>query len=149
MLSPKDNSIIAVADLDQCLTFFCSCHDSRYGLSLQRSFKFSFQKAPSCHRHSCGVKKKPHKISVLEPKSFLQFRWLSYLQPDVCLDSLSPSSYAFGKGLVLSHAQCSVAKSGLIVCNPVDCSPPGFSAHGFLQARMLEWVAMPPSKGSS
>ena len=35
------------------------------------------------------------------------------------------------------------------LCNPVDCSPPGFSLHGILQARILEWVAMPSSRGSS
>ena len=32
---------------------------------------------------------------------------------------------------------------------PVDCSPPGSSAHRILQARILEWVAMPSSRGSS
>ena len=31
----------------------------------------------------------------------------------------------------------------------MDCSPPGFSVHGFLQARILEWVAKPSSRGSS
>ena len=31
----------------------------------------------------------------------------------------------------------------------MDCSPPGSSAHGILQARLLEWVAMPSSRGSS
>ena len=36
-----------------------------------------------------------------------------------------------------------------ILCNHVDCSPPGFSVHGILQARILEWVAMPSSRGSS
>ena len=35
------------------------------------------------------------------------------------------------------------------LCNPVDCSPPDSSAHGILQARMLEGVAMPSSRGSS
>nr|XP_020763640.1 thymocyte nuclear protein 1 isoform X2 [Odocoileus virginianus texanus] len=34
-------------------------------------------------------------------------------------------------------------------CDPTDCSPPGSSVHGILQARMLEWVAMPSSRGSS
>ena len=33
------------------------------------------------------------------------------------------------------------------LCDPVDCSPPGFSVHGILQARILEWVAMPPPRG--
>ena len=35
------------------------------------------------------------------------------------------------------------------LCNPMACSPPGFSVHGILQARILEWVAMPSSRGSS
>ena len=29
-----------------------------------------------------------------------------------------------------------------ILCNPMDCSPPGSSVHEFLQARILEWTAM-------
>ena len=44
---------------------------------------------------------------------------------------------------------CSVTKSCLILCNSMDCSLPGSSVHGILQARMLEWVAMPSSRGSS
>ena len=35
------------------------------------------------------------------------------------------------------------------LCNPMDCSPPGSSVHGILQARTLKWVAVPSSKGSS
>ena len=35
------------------------------------------------------------------------------------------------------------------LCNPLDCSPPGSNVHGILQARILEWVTMPSSKGSS
>ena len=35
------------------------------------------------------------------------------------------------------------------LCDPVDCSPPGSSAHGILQARILERVDMPSSIGSS
>ena len=42
-----------------------------------------------------------------------------------------------------------VAHSCLILCDPMDCSPPGSSVHGILQARILEWVAMPFSRGSS
>ena len=32
--------------------------------------------------------------------------------------------------------------------NPMDCSPPGSSVHGILQSGILEWVAMPSSRGS-
>ena len=35
------------------------------------------------------------------------------------------------------------------LCDPMDYSLSGFSVHGILQARMLEWVAMPSSRGSS
>ena len=40
-------------------------------------------------------------------------------------------------------------QSGLTFCDPVDCSPPGSSVHGILQARILKRVAMPSSRGSS
>ena len=36
-----------------------------------------------------------------------------------------------------------------LFCDPVDCSPPGSSIHGILQARILEWVAISFSRGSS
>ena len=37
----------------------------------------------------------------------------------------------------------------LILCDPVGCGPPSSFVHGILQARILEWVAMPSSRGSS
>ena len=42
-----------------------------------------------------------------------------------------------------------VAQSWLTLCDPVDCSPPGSSVHGILQARILEWIAISFSRGSS
>ena len=36
-----------------------------------------------------------------------------------------------------------VAQSCLTPCNPKDCSPPGSSVHGILQARILEWITIP------
>ena len=44
---------------------------------------------------------------------------------------------------VLSHF------SHVCLCSSIDCSLPGFSVQGILQARILEWVAMPSSRGSS
>ena len=44
------------------------------------------------------------------------------------------------------HAQ---SLSHVWLCNPMDCSPPGFSVPGILQARVLEWVAISSSRGSS
>ena len=36
-----------------------------------------------------------------------------------------------------------------ILCDPMHCSLPGSSVHGILQTRILEWVAIPFSRGSS
>ena len=41
------------------------------------------------------------------------------------------------------------AQSCLPLCDPMDCSPPGSSVHGIFQARILEWVAISYSRGSS
>ena len=41
------------------------------------------------------------------------------------------------------------AQSCLTLCGPIDCSPRGSSAHGILQARILEWVVIPFSRRSS
>ena len=42
-----------------------------------------------------------------------------------------------------------VAQSCPTLCNPMDCSPPGSSVCGILQARIQEWVAIPFSRESS
>ena len=55
------------------------------------------------------------------------------------LDRCTPSLDLFAKLLQLC----------LTLYNPMDYSPPGFSVHGILQARILEWVAISSSRGSS
>ena len=42
-----------------------------------------------------------------------------------------------------------VAQSCPTLCDPMDCGPPDSSVRGILQARILEWVAVPFSRGSS
>ena len=52
----------------------------------------------------------------------------------------------------LSKPECMCAQllqSCPSLCDPIDCSPSGSSVHGLLQARILEWVAMRSSRGSS
>ena len=58
---------------------------------------------------------------------------------DVGPDQQSPYSCA----CVLSHF------SHVRLCDPMDCILPGSSVHGILQARILEWVAISSSRGSS
>ena len=42
-----------------------------------------------------------------------------------------------------------VTQSCPTLCDPTDCSPPGSSVRGILQVRILEWIAMSFSRGSS
>ena len=68
------------------------------------------------------------------------------------LKSLKGSSdhlYAFARavGAPCMHAQ--PLQSCLALCEHMDCSPPGSSVYGILQARILEWVAISLSGGSS
>ena len=44
---------------------------------------------------------------------------------------------------------CLVTKLFPTICDPVDCSTPGFSVHGISQIRIMEWVAISFSRGSS
>ena len=44
---------------------------------------------------------------------------------------------------------CSVGHSCLTLWDPMDCSPPGFSAHGIIPAKIVEWVAISSYRRSS
>ena len=50
---------------------------------------------------------------------------------------LAPWKKSFDK-----PAAAKLLQSCPTLCDPMDCSPPGFSVHGILQARTLEWVAI-------
>ena len=52
-------------------------------------------------------------------------------------------------GVGESEVKVKSAQSYLTLCDPVDCSLPGFSVHENLQAKILEWVAISFSRGSS
>ena len=49
--------------------------------------------------------------------------------------------------LLITCACAELLQSCLALCDPVDCSPQGSSVPGILQAKILEWVAMPSSRG--
>ena len=55
-----------------------------------------------------------------------------------------PVNSGFTSSCVCMHAQLCPT-----VCDPMDCRTPGSSVYGMLQARILEWVAIPFSRGSS
>ena len=62
------------------------------------------------------------------------FQQICYIQASLCRDH------------VREHAKS--LQSYVTLCNPVDCSPPGYLVHGILQARIMEWVAISFSWGS-
>ena len=51
--------------------------------------------------------------------------------------------------MLISEQDAAAAQPCLTLCDPMDCSPPGSSVPGILQAEILEWVAMSSSRGSS
>ena len=57
--------------------------------------------------------------------------------------------YSKTNHLSLCLSSCLVTQLCPTLCDPVDCSPPGSSVHGILQARILDWVAISLSRGSS
>ena len=64
---------------------------------------------------------------------------------------LEKDTKIYNDGLSECMHECLRAKSLLpcpTLCDPMNRSPPGSSVHGILQARILEWIAMPFSKGS-
>ena len=62
---------------------------------------------------------------------------------------LLPHLPGLGPGPVSVSLDQLVAQSCLTLCDPMDCSWPGSSVHGLLQAGVLEWFAIPLSRESS
>ena len=53
------------------------------------------------------------------------------------------------KGILLPNINVLVAQSCLTLFDPLEYSPPGSSIHGILHSRLLEWIAISFSRGSS
>ena len=90
-----------------------------------------------------------YKGKPLCPASLLQSQRNSD-SPKISAPPLSPQELP---SLIFSvyegEGEGEVAQSCLTLCDPMDCSPPGSSIQGILQARILEWVAISFSRGSS
>ena len=57
--------------------------------------------------------------------------------------------FLLGKDCLGFESESKVAQSCPTLCDPMDCSLPGSSVHGISQARVLEWIAISSSRGSS
>ena len=66
--------------------------------------------------------------------------WLSFILKALRLTKLSKK---------FSESESEVAQLCPTLCDPMDCSLPGSSVHGIFQARVLEWIAISFSRGSS
>ena len=51
--------------------------------------------------------------------------------------------------IIMHEKESLVTQSCLTLCNPINCSLPSSSIHGIFQTRVLEWVAISFSRGSS
>ena len=121
----------------------------------------------------CGL---AHQSSSSEPWLLISITWRALKHHpcprQVILESLGVGSrYVFLFLFIYVLKMCSLSKNICLIflifilkifiwlpwvfielsdaCDPLDCSLPGFSVHRILQARILEWVAIPFSKGSS
>ena len=73
-----------------------------------------------------------------------------------CFQKLCTIEVLFSTYIILLHHQLQIFmvlsvcaqsfQSCLTLCDPMDCSPLGFSAHGIFQAKILEWVAISSSR---
>ena len=82
-----------------------------------------------------------HDLEWVDPFQVRQSWGGWYIVPDIQSGHLYPESTYI--------LRSEVAQSCPTLCDPVDYSPPGFSVHRILQARILEWVAISFSRGSS
>ena len=104
---------------------------------------------------SQGAERRPPKpfcfasvIYVRQPRPFSS-RFMAVC-PVRALPPSLPSAFNLSQDQGLFHLYVCVSSSVMsILCSLMDCSPPGSSVHGILQARILECVAIPFSRGSS
>ena len=96
---------------------------------------------------SKGLSRVFSSTTVLKYKKQIEMMGFKTLS-DFTAPSTNPDCYYE----IIVPSPCMHAKliqSCLTLCDFMDCSPPGSSVHGILQTRILEWVTMPSSKGSS
>ena len=81
------------------------------------------------------------------PSTLLETRILPDLEYNFMISKFLSDDYLHR---LLNECLCAkLLHSCLTLCDSMDCSPPGFSVHMILQARILEWVAISFSRGSS
>ena len=153
--------------------YFCHCPQQSWGCRKQAAVYWQMRLASSVRQEMCyspdpGVGMFEFKFQlhdgrhcVLGQMTELLFPWCLYSQNEDNNSTYCKCSLWWLNDLIymkflaecLAHSEwkvkVSVAQSCPTLSNPVDCSLPGSSVRGILQARILEWVAMPFSRGPS
>ena len=112
-------------------TSWTVAHQASLSVTNSRSYPNSCAsgRMPSSHLILCRP------LLLLPPPSHFNRVWLC-VTPETAAHQAPPPWYSPGIATAKSLQSCPT------LCNPMDCSPPGSSAHGIFQARVLEWGAI-------
>ena len=147
------NSQSLISQLSNCINFL-GCLKTWFFISSYEKCALSRPDESHCSQAYSHL---PKEIATDSPAEENCSRTLSQLWRHITipgelwkmsLSRLNPTDSNF-KGLVNPGKWSEVAQSCPTLCDPVDCSLPGSSIHGILQARILEWVAISVCRGSS
>ena len=124
-------------------------------MGLDKGLAVSQSYSRSVHQNSSGspVELVRNVNSWATPQTYWQFSciWHIYIYMHVYIHILLIHSAVQQK--LTQHCKSVMCAKSLqscpTLCDAMDWSPPGSSVHGILQTRILEWVAIPSSRGSS
>ena len=134
------------------LFFSVRClHTATFNHHVKKQLTFNFRSFPSKYANPWRYSKWHTGKAAEEPKSYwkimflfwLRYSWLTMFQVYSKVIQLHTHTHTH------TFPLCAQMLSCVSLCDPMNCSPPGFSIHGFFQARILEWVGMLSSKDSS
>ena len=103
----------------------------------------------------CGLGTHTHRQKYLERLYVLLIRWVHWgsytwlILEEYGVFLMNSNIWVAYTFLGIMKVKMLVTQSSSTLCSTMDCSPPGSSVHGILQARILEWVAIPFSRRSS
>ena len=132
-LSGRCNCRYSLMNKRQCHTWYASFPPHVYLISQQ-----------ACQCCIVNVIKSLHSLNLFYVSLFSLRMISKFLLPQSLCSHLPLGLCTFCSFCYsVSHSSC------LILCDPIDCSPPGFLVHGIFQARILEWAAIFFSRGST
>ena len=123
----KDNNRTILIFVLIAVFFLCACHSNQIWFDCQTNTVYSVEDYPIRELN----------VTMVNAKKSFWISKIDTLKGESCI-KLDMYAWVNAKSL----------QSCPVLCDPMDCSPPGSSVHGFLQARILEWLAISFSRGS-